>query len=360
MSESRKAKMDTDEKLIWVETSGSPREIGYQYGRRLKDRLQEHCKNRVSNIYKTLKMDVIERGKRAMLITMEREFPYIIEEMRGIAEGAGVSYDDYSLSVVSGGFSVFNEESDSCSNIIFKDSDHGPLLGKTLDGSSPSQNGEPAIIRLIKPKNVTTVLCVTRIDGISTETGLNDRGFAVGESSIHFFTINPRGLGRSLLLKPLLHESSNVEEGIQFLAGNPTITSGFNYAMVDKKGNMAIMERSPTECYPRRTDGKVIFCTNHTVTPYIRKLEKSRGVEGDQNSDARFENLKKITSQPNFDSSLESMMKILRNHSKPGGICQHGPDLYTIRAYLNMVKEGKLLVASGNPCKNEFKEFVII
>lgn len=357
-AKSIEVKQNLDEELLWVETSGSPGEIGYQYGRKLKDRLQEHCKNRTSDIYKRFKRDVIEKGRKVMLEVTEHEFPYIVEEMRGIAEGAEVSYDDYSLSVVSGGFSVFKEEGDSCSNVIFKQSNNGPLLGKTLDGTSPDMG--TFVVRLINSEKENVVLCVTRIDGISTETGLNDKGLGLGTSSIHFFTTNPRGIRRDLLLRPLLHECSNVEEGVQFLAAHPTIKSGYNYVMVDIGGNGAIGERSPIEYYVRRMEGKVIFCSNHTATTCIRKLEKSRGVDGDKNSDDRFQNLKKITSARSFRMSLESMKKILRNHDNSGGICQHGnANMYTRMAYINIVKEGKLLVSPGCACKHDFKEFVI-
>ncbi len=347
-----------DKILIWVETSGNPAEIGFQYGSQLKDKLKEYCEIRTANIYKKYKKNILEKGKKVMLGVMEQEFPYIIKEMRGIAKGAEISYDDYSLSVISAGFSIFPKESDECSNILFKESDHGPLLGKTLDGTTPDV--ATSVVRLIKPKNGITVLCLTRIDGISTETGLNNKGLALGESSLHFFTTNPRGIIRTLLLRPLLSECSSVEEGSQYLAAHPTIKDGFHYTMVDTGGNIAIAERSPIEYNVRRTESKVIYCTNHTASPWMRKLEKSRGVEGDRNSDNRFQNLKNITSDDNFELSLKSMKKILRNHNIPGGICQHGNEnLYTQKAYINIVNEGKLLVSPGPPCKNDFKEFVI-
>jgi len=346
-------------RLIWVKTSGSPRDIGNQYGEMLKDRLVEHCKRITSSINKRYKKNVIEKVRKKKLELFGHEFPYLVEEMRGIAEGAGISFDDYSISVLSGNFDVYAKEGDECTNIIFKESDDGPILGKTLDGSKPDSYDSVSILRLIKPKNGISLLCLTRIDGISTETGLNDKGLALGESSIHFFTTNPRGFRRDHLLRPLLSECHNVEEGINFLAGNPTIRSGFNYTMVDIGGNAAVMERSPTACFPRRTDGKVIFATNHTATPCIRKLEKSRGEVGDKNSDDRFEFLKKITSADNFKLSLESMKEVLRSHNEPAGVCQHGTYLYTRRGYINLVKEKKFFFSPGHPCKNEFLEFVI-
>jgi hypothetical protein len=133
---------------------------------------------------------------------------------------------------------------------------------------------------------------------------------------------------------------------------------GFHFALVDKTGNAAVVERSPTEMYVRRAEGKTIFCTNHTATPCMRKLELSRGPVGDKNSDERFANLQRITSSLDFKLTLDNMKNILRNHQIPGGICQHGElEMYTHRAYLAIPNECKLLVAPGSPCKHEFKEF---
>lgn len=356
--ESKINKSEQDERLIFVETSGSPDEMGYNYGKKVKNLLTKSCEARIKQIYKRYKNDAIENGKKRMLRVIENNFPYIVEEMRGIAVGAGISFDDYSLCVLLTDFDLFSDENDGCSNILFKESDYGPLLGKTLDGGNPK--GKTAVIRLIKPEKGITVLCLTRICGISTETGLNDRGFGLGESSLLFHTHNLRGVRRNLLLRPLLSECSNVEEGTQFVAAHPPISLGFHYTMIDINGNAAIAERSPIEYYVRRTQDKVIYCTNHPVTPCMSKIARSRGIEGDRNSSERFQNIRKVTSAPDYKLSLESMKKLLRNHNKPGGICQHGDaNMYTLRGYINIVKERKLLVTPGRPCENEFKEYMI-
>jgi hypothetical protein len=100
----------------------------------------------------------------------------------------------------------------------------------------------------------------------------------------------------------------------------------------------------------------------------VRAREKSRGSEGDRNSDARYENLTKLTTAEGFGFSLDSMGQILRFHDAKGGICQHGdPEyrgeklefypMFTQRAFISMVKPRKLLVSNGNPCQNNFLEF---
>ena len=138
--------------------------------------------------------------------------------------------------------------------------------------------------------------------------------------------------------------------------------------LVDQSGNAAVVERSPKEQSVRWSSGEIIFCTNHTVTPYMRIQEKSRGKEGDRNSDMRYDNLIKLTQKDNFRKTLDTMKDILKYHDTFGGICQHGDPSYqgekqlfypmvTIRAFINIIKERKLLIANGNPCINDYFEF---
>jgi predicted choloylglycine hydrolase len=349
-------KSEDNGKLLWVETAGSAFEIGRQYGEKVGNLLINQTENSVKRLKMRFESKSMEKAYRVMLDVLEHDFPYLVEEMRGMAARTKLDFKDVALSNLSAGFGAFIEENEDCSNIIFVESDYGPIIGKTLDGSSPESG--TAVVRLIQPLQGYTVLCETRINGISTETGINEKGLAVGESSLHFRTLNPRGIIRNILPRLLLQECANVEEGIQFLSKYPLLRYGFHFALVDKIGNAVVVERSPTEMYVRRAEGKTIFCTNHTATPCMRKLELSRGLVGDKNSDERFSNLQRITSSSDFTLTLDNMKNILRNHRVPGGICQHGElEMYTHRAYLAIPNEGKLLVAPGSPCKHEFKEF---
>lgn len=342
--------------MIYVETAGTPYEIGRQYGEKLANQVRRFIKDVVKNLDRRFEHEPMQKALQTMLNVLEHDFPYLIEEMRGMADGAKLNFKDVTLGNLSSGLGAYIGEKEGCSNIIFTESNHGPILGKTLDGSKPES--DTGVVRIIRPTEGRTVLCETRIGGISTETGINDKGLAVGESSIHFYTVNPRGIIRNILPRLILQECANVEEGIQFLSRYPVLRFGFHFALVDKAGNAAVVERSPTAMYVRHAEGKPIFCTNHTATPCMRKLEKSRGLIGDKNSDERYANLQRITSSLDFKLTLNNMKGILKNHRVPGGICQHGDlEMYTHRAYIAIPNEGKLLVAGGPPCQHEFKEF---
>lgn len=368
---------EQDGELFWVEAEGSPAEIGRQYAEKLGDAFRIFIDDSAEQLRERFDARQLEKAVNFMIKILDHDFPYLVKEMQGMAEGADLDFRDVALVNLSAGLMAyilpknsdsssfgcpagqgFGEETDQdgCTNIIFPHSDLGPIMGKTLDGSSPVVG--QGVVRLMRPEKGYASLFYSTLNGISTEQGINEKGLGVGVSSLHFPTINLRGIIRNFLPRLLLQECANVKEGIQFLSRYPVLRHGFHYTLADREGHAAVVERSPTEMYVRRSDDDPIFCTNHTATPCMRKLELSRGPVGDKNSDERYANLVRITSSPDFEMNFENMKSILKNHRVPGGICQHGDlEMYTRRTYMVVVNEGKLFVTSGPACRHEFKEF---
>ena len=353
--------------LYFLESAGVSSEIGLKYGEAFRSQLGEAVGRTNAALAGRYEAAQVEQAAKLMGESFSRTFPYLWDELEAIGAGGGILPADLQRHVFSAGIGKFPED-DGCTDVIFPRSEKGPLLGKTHDATSPGPG--TAVVRLIRHTSMGTVLCVTRIDGLSTMTGMNEKGLAIGEASIHFHSVNKTGTIRNLLLRPVLHECSDVYEAVEFLAAHPPLSAGFHFAMVDASGNAAIVERSPTDQNVRWSKGEAIFCTNHAATPSVRALEKSRGPEGDRNSDARYENLKKLTGGTGFEFTLDSMKEILRFHGATGGICQHGdPEykreqqlfypLFTQRAFINIVKSGMLLVANGNPCHTDYLEFFL-
>ena len=353
-----------DQNLYYTEHRGTASHIGSVYGEELRLQMKEVLNRTWKNVEKRFNAQLISTAIGKMSEAFRHHYPYLWEEMEGICSGASLSMKELQIHLFSAGIRLF--EDDGCSDILFPSSDVGPLLGKTHDATTP--NLSLMVVRLIQLESLYDVLCVTRIDGISTVTGLNERGLAVGEASLHFQTTNKNGTVRNLLLRPLLHECRDVHEAVQFLEDHPPSNAGFHFALLDRAGNGAIVERSPTEQNVRWSQGEAVFCTNHTATPSMRRKEKSRGKEGDRNSDTRYEHLTRLTSNENVVASLDSLKNILTFHDSEGGICQHGdPDfegedssfypLFTQRAFINIVQSKTLAVSNGPPCCNDFFEF---
>ena len=352
--------------LYYFKSEGDSKVIGLAYGKAFRNELESAVISSEKSLKTRFSHKSIESSIHQMCITFKNTFPYLWDELIGLSEGSEIPLHKLQEYVFAAGIGSLCNINGGCTDIIFPDSDKGPLLGKTHDATS-SISG-PAVVRLIRHHSLNTAICITRIDGFSAMTGLNDKGLAVGEASVHFYSVNTSGIIRNLLLRPLLHECDNVKEAVKFLNDHPPLSAGFHFALVDQSGNAAVVERSPKEQSVRWSSGEIIFCTNHTVTPYMRIQEKSRGKEGDRNSDMRYDNLIKLTQKDNFRKTLDTMKDILKYHDTFGGICQHGDPSYqgekqlfypmvTIRAFINIIKERKLLIANGNPCINDYFEF---
>jgi isopenicillin-N N-acyltransferase-like protein len=360
--------MKVEPDLYSLTTDGSGEQIGRQYGSALSGEIADQVDRSTLRFNSMGHEHQRETAIRSVSETFRQYFPYLWDEIEGICSGSGTNQEAFLRHLFMSAVPVFKADDNGCTDVIFQDSDVGPLLGKTHDATSPDR--ALALVRVIRPHKGHAVLCLTRVDGLSTMTGLNNNGLAVGEASVHFRTSNKQGVVRNLLPRAILQECADVAEAVEFLAAHSPLRFGYQFALVDKAGNSAIVERSPTEQSVRWGSEGALFCTNHAATPRMRALEKSRGELGDRNSDGRFESLSRLVSGPGFVTTLESLMSIISSHDTFGGICQHGdPDfpgpkqefypMFTQRAFINIVQAGKLLVANGTPCKSRFHEFTL-
>ncbi|MFB3905210.1 MAG: C45 family autoproteolytic acyltransferase/hydrolase [Acidobacteriota bacterium] len=354
-AENAQARLAVKGALIKVETSGTGYEVGRQYGEGVQGLLKKWVDGRLREVTKNNRPETVQTVTQAMLDVLRHDFPFVFDEIRGMADAVGIPFQEMAIVQLSAGVPIWRDEG-GCSNVVFRRSDHGPILGKTLDASAPG--AETSTVRIVRPSSGHALVCESRISGLSTESGINDKGLAVGVSSVHFKTSNKKGVLRNFTPRLILQECSDVEEAIRFVERHPVIRSGFQFALVDRKGNSALIERSPTKQNVVRTEGVALFCTNHCATPAMRELELSRGAVGDRNSDERYANLQRITSAPDFKPTLENLKAIIRSHRVPGGICQHGElEMHTRRAYICRPAEGKFMVTAGPACSNEFQEF---
>src|SRR5919108_3875246 len=81
-----------------IEVSGPPRERGRQYGRQAADRIALGVRHYTAQL-ESARLDGAAIGElvREYVPHMEGFDPAYVEEMRGIAEGAGVPFDDVAL-----------------------------------------------------------------------------------------------------------------------------------------------------------------------------------------------------------------------------------------------------------------------
>jgi len=135
-----------------LEVSGTPWEIGQRTGEALRAEVRR-------DLEITLSSDPPPTDRISTFVdVLEEHLPDILEEMRGLADGAGV---DPEL-IYRANMPTYNNEltTDGCTNIAFGDGPDGPVLGKNNDGQPPSGPQEPTCARVIRPEEGTPLVSV--------------------------------------------------------------------------------------------------------------------------------------------------------------------------------------------------------
>ena len=151
------------------EIAGSPFEIGVRYGESIKpefSRIVAQYAEIYLKKHDPARVEVIREGMEGYL---RDHAPTLIEEMAGIAEGSGVSFDDvfkHNLcscigATLSSEASV--REAAHCTSIGFPNSNRGPLLGKNTDCRDPEMRGLSMFSLLEMRGLLTSIICSNTI-----------------------------------------------------------------------------------------------------------------------------------------------------------------------------------------------------
>ncbi len=335
-----------------IELKGSPYEIGFQHGRIFKERIKEwvprYCR---FEGWSAVQLESVQRRSEIYMMSF---FPDLLEEMRGIAAGAEMKYEDLFLVNM---FPSFPYLTPSCTCIAFKATDLGPMLGHNGDGGV----GEPpTILRRTQLtssdgySSLTASVWVGTVWGI----GMNEHGFCLVCSSAHpVDTENRDGICIWILLKGVLQHCRNVTEAIELMSNCRIVGKGATVLVVDASGDAAVVEIAPHKAVTLRTESNAIWCTNHYTSGEIEYRDEPEYIA---NSMGRYQKLTELSETGGFEFSLEGMKRVLTDHDQPGAICQHKDRGQIMETYLSMIllsKGRKILFADGAPCQNDYVEF---
>lgn len=218
--------------------AGSPYEMGLQQGRLLKDMVSKNLRNIVENTTKMGESDAYQayRTMRPMMHAMLR--PHIparyIEEMRGLAEGAGLDYD-----LVEAG-NLF-PAAFHCSGIALrgKATKDGSLYHvRILDYMTQLGLQDTALVIEHSPEGRKRWLNVGFAGFIGSVTGMNEDQVAIGEmggEGLGYW----EGMPMPLLIRDALERASTLEEAVEIFR-EAKRTCEYYYVISDGKTKRAL------------------------------------------------------------------------------------------------------------------------
>jgi hypothetical protein len=328
---------------------------------------------------------------------INKKFPEITEELKGIANGARIPYEDLKLmllgyipskepfkpdlmkpQVSSSGLPV--EECSSFAATGPATSDGVPLIAKNGDYSAPQFAGcgwglieEDACLIYAEPADGNRYIAVGAYpEWPGNSEGLNEKGLALCGSGVTpyyetkeaYAKAKPVGVPIHYLQSVIYAKCDNVEDALAYLEIAPRGYNGRNLNMVDTDGHVLKAEVSFEHLNLIRPYVNANYAANWFVAGTSHFASDKMNWMGPQEEEypstyRRFERIMALLTRHAGTIDFDFAKQVMRDHAYgPGGwsICRHGP-VHTLASYIMQPTLGRVWCCVGHPCENEYEAF---
>jgi isopenicillin-N N-acyltransferase-like protein len=339
------------------EIGGSPRHMGRMLGEQAAGLIQSMLDDYRTFMHKVsgFNWDEALRESHKYLPYAQAAFPQYIEEVAGIAEGAGVTFQDAWLLNCYEGVAE-DQKLMACTTIGVNDdvtADGHVYLAHNEDWIS----GDSKRVYLVRatPDGAPPFLAMS-YGPMLCNVGLNAAGIAVGINSVYPDDVRV-GVPRTVFSRAIL-ATERLSDAIRACLPNRR-AGGYNYLLADRHGEIFNVESSAADHDMLYAHEGWLVHTNHYLSPRMRDLEQT-GVYASSN--IRLRRAERLLRRQVGEVTAESLQAILRDHaSHPDSICNHedmGDELHDrSRTLLSMVMDltdMMIWVAPGPPCCGDY------
>ena len=368
---------------IRIRLAGTPYERGRQYGAqaRTRVRLSVQAYEGVFAHYAGWDWPAVRRAAARFEAPIAAFRPAYLDEMRGIAEGAGLDLADvlainvrtevmYAALARQAPLAArgaidfranFGKLPAECSAFAVVPTREAPqtatLVGQNWDWLLHS--AQTLVVLEVRQDDGPDFVTVVEA-GLLAKAGLNAAGLAlVTNALVTDADIGTPGLPYHVLLRAML-DCTTVTDALNVLQAGVRSSSA-NYLIAHASGAALDVEGAPgdfTRLYPRFPDQGLLLHTNHFLSP-LHPVDVSLWAMPD--SAVRLQRLRAAASPT---ATLEEFRALLADHADyPHSICSHpDPDDHpleqgaTIASVLMDPDARRLWLAAGNPCQTPYTE----
>ena len=340
--------------FLEIEVSGDAFEQGVAHGEAVREYVLPY---HGASLHK--KFEQSPKAKVAIeqaMAYLDKNFPDLVKEMRGIAHGAKVDFQDIVLWNYRRVLAAYPA---GCTNFALRQTQVGPALCGTVDGGPHRNMPYPLFIQRFKPSNGYRVLASVLPGTIWVEKAINEHGLACGNSGISTTDVQPHGLPFHTTYRQTLLNCRNVEEAMRFFGSISQICFGGIFVFVDATGNALSVEKSPTRQVVLRTTENWVGSANVFTTPSLREVMTKRPKHINEGQERR-ETMANFAAKVGTSATIDDLLAFNRSHGSPAAICRHGgkDGSHTRESYVLLCRERRMLATtSGYPCKAEVRSF---
>ncbi|MEO6730601.1 MAG: C45 family peptidase [Ferruginibacter sp.] len=304
--------------------SGNAYERGLQHGRFLGPKINDFLNDNRARINSIRQVPLEEELMQGLVLqhaaVIEAQLPEIALELKGLAAGANISYEDAVLLQVRVELIAWNEQDileGDCSTLAFNIAPHSVITGQTID--LPGNMTElGCIFRIIPEKENSPEILMYGFAGLLGYMGLNSYGLSININMVVSAGWQP-GVSPYLLVRHLL-KLSTIEECLHELVKIKR-SSSRSFLIADEKRILAI---ELTGNHLRTIEDTVLLHTNHYLDHELAKEDKMHFLFKNS-SIKRLRLLQQLLPDELGKITPEMLFNILSDHTLyPVGICAHG------------------------------------
>lgn len=341
-----------------IEVKGKPRERGRQQGEGVRSQILRSLALYREIVPKAIDMTWEEglREARKFLPYGEETFPDFVEEIRGIAEGANVSFEEVWTLNCYEGLSESWQQVWGCTSVAVRDdytADGHVLLAHNEDWNIADRDN--VYLVRAKPDDGPTFVGMN-YGPLLVNIGLNAEGIGITIDSA-YSTDARVGVPRILCSRAVLN-ARNIGEAIK--ACVPKLRGGgYAYLLADPEGEMYCIETSATTHDILYAEEGWLAHTNHYLSPKMQALEEPGPYVG---SHVRLNRARRLLQSQLGEVTVESLQALLRDHVNfPDSICMHEDPAdpphergMTLVSLVMDLTERMIWASPGPPCEGEY------
>ena len=347
-----------------VEVSGSHREMGQQIGEACREQVQRSVANAhtlIEQSYDTVELtwDGAKIQSHKYLPFAEERYGQYVDELRGIAEGANVSFDDVMVVNAMEAVTMDALHLTRCTSFAVNETctADGHVLVAHNEDWVPEDENDVYVISA-RPTDDPPFLAMT-YGALLPNVGFNAYGIAQLIDSV-YPNDSRIGIPRLVVSRAVL-----ASRRISGAIGRTLIShraAGYNHLLVHESGEMYSVEVSSRRFeILHGTDGYIVH-TNHYLSQTMKEIEKDP--EELISSRVRYFRANRLLRE-NSAHSIKTLQAIQKDHvNLPNSICNHnivGIDPTdresTITALVIDLTAREMHIAWGNPCQNTYHTY---
>lgn len=371
-----------EDNLQVLTLDGLPRKRGQIHGEALRSKIKEaiNCWKGFFPKFKHMNQDEYINKfleETNFLPAIKKWTPDLLEEVKGIGEGAGVDFktiyayqlmDEEWLFRRKTTLEAPEQEASNCSSLgVFKQASIPAMVAQNMDIPNYA-HGFQALLHIKHPNSSLEILAFT-YTGLIILNGMNSRPVGVCCNTLSQLNYSFHGLPVAFVLRGILQQP-NHEEAVKFIH-QIKHASGQNY-IIGGKEKVADYECSANKVsrFIPYDGANRVYHTNHpflnddrsTYREKQKRLSQDEKTQGSLNSELRFRSLETRLRDPEKIITVETVKSALSSHDHPKyPVCRHKKTergAMTLGSTIMVLSSSpEMILAPGPPCLTEYKTY---